>query len=304
MARRVVARIAVAVIIAVGASASAQQVFRASTDLVLLSVSAARGSQTSVGLDRADFRIFEDGRPQDIAVFERDPRPIALSILMDASSSMEPKLGIAQDAAIEFCRRLKPDDIAQFVAFNVTSEVRQPFTNDVALLEKAIRGTRLANQTSLYTAMYVALTDLQAVKALPDGMPRRKALILVSDGEDTSSLLPYDEVVERAKRTDVTVFAIAFRPSQSTGFSEYNYALRAMAQTTGGRVFFVEKAEELPAIYNAIADELANQYTIGYISKNGAKDGSWRNVTVRVSQPGVVARTREGYYAPAAPKVR
>ena len=303
MARRVTCWAAAAAVL-LAAVVSAQEVFRTSTDLVLLSVSAARGARATTGLRQADFRVYEDGRPQDITVFERDPRPIALSILMDASSSMESKLGIAQDAAIAFCRRIRSDDLAQFVTFNATTEVRQPFTTDVGLLEQAIRTTRLSNQTALYTAMYVALSELQNVKGLVDGLPRRKALVLVSDGEDTASIIPYTDVVERAKRTDVTVFAIAFRPSRPAGYSDYNYALRAMAQTTGGRVYFVERAEELPAIYAEIADELANQYTIGYISRNTAKDGAWRRVTVQVGQPGVVARTREGYYAARGSTVR
>lgn len=295
-----------AVIVAAVAAASlhAQQVFRSGTDFVILNVTASLGSQASRGLERGDFRVFEDGRPQDISVFERDPRPIALSILMDASTSMEPRLGIAQDAAIEFCRRLGTDDIAQFIAFNSTTEVRQPFTRDVAKLEKAIRETRLANQTALYTSMYVALSELQGVREEINGLPRRKALVLVSDGEDTASLLPYSDVVDRAKRSDVIVFAIAFRPSRSNGYNEYNYALRSMTQVTGGRVFFVERAEELGPVYAQIADELANQYTIGYASKNTARDGTWRLVSVRVTRPGVVARTREGYYAPSTSRVR
>jgi len=291
----------------VTAGLHAQQVFRTATDLVLLNVTASHGSQASRGLEREDFRVFEDGRPQQIAVFERDPRPIALSILMDASGSMEPKLGIAQDAAVEFCRRLGKDDIAQFISFNSTTEVRQSFTNDVQKLEKAIRETRLANQTALYTSMYVALSELQNVREEIHGLPRRKALVLVSDGEDTSSLLPYTDVVERAKRSDVIVFAIAFRPKQSMGFvgyNDYNYALRSVAQATGGRAYFVEGAAELGAIYNQIADELSNQYTIGYVSTNTARDGAWRQVSVRVTKPGVVARTREGYYAPSGSRVR
>lgn len=287
-----------------GGSIAAQQVFRSSTDLVLLSVTASQGAKASLGLERGDFRVFEDGRQQEISVFERDPRPIALSILMDASGSMEPILGIAQDAAVAFCHRLGRDDVAQFVTFNATTEIRQPFTNNVALLEKAIRETRLSNQTALYTAMYIALADLQSMRVEANGKPRRKALVLVSDGEDTASLLPYEEVVERARRSDVTVFVIAFRPSQSNGYNEYNYALRSMAQVTGGRAFFVEKAEELPALYTQIADELANQYTIGYVSRNAASDGAWRLVSVRVGRPGVVARTREGYFAPSASRVR
>lgn len=312
MARRIgVATAATLAVVALwtGAGLARQQVFRASSDLVMLSVTATSGTQHARGLESVDFRVLEDGRVQEIAVFERDPRPVALSILMDASTSMEPKLGIAQDAAIAFCRRLGPGDLAQFMTFNETTEIRQRFTNNVELLEKAIRETRLSSQTALYIAMDVALHELQALKTEADAVPRRKALVLVSDGEDNVSRLSYTEVVERAKRSDVTVFAIALRPGrgrdgQSERYSESNFALRSIAQVTGGRLFFVDRAEDLPAVYTQIADELANQYTIGYFSKNVRTDGTWRIVSVRVARPGAVARTREGYYAPGQSRVR
>lgn len=312
MAGRIAARlmfVSLALAAATVTALGAQQVFRSSTDLVLLSVTATSGTQHARGLTRDDFRVLEDGRIQDIGVFERDPRPVALSILMDASTSMEPILGIAQDAAIAFCRRLGPGDIAQFMTFNETTDVRQRFTADVELLEKAIRETRLSSQTALYIAIDVALHELQSIKNDTDGLPRRKALVLVSDGEDNVSRLSYTEVVERAKRSDVTVFAIALRPGrgrdgQAERYSESNFALRSITQVTGGRVFFVERAAEMPAVYEQIADELANQYTIGYVSKNAAKDGAWRLVSVRIARPGAVARTREGYYAPGQSRVR
>lgn len=304
MARRVASVFLLLAPIAAAAALSAQDVFRAATDLILLSISTAREPRGPGGLDQEDFRVYEDGRLQDITVFQRDPRPIALSILMDASASMEPRLGIAQDAAVAFCRRMQGHDVTQFMTFNASTEVKQTFTADVALLEKAIRSTQLSNQTALYTAMYVALSDLNTLRSDIGGVTRRKALILVSDGEDTSSIIPYEQVVDRAKRSDVTVFAIAFRPPNAVGYSDYNYALRAITQATGGRVFFVLRTEELPAVYDEIANELASQYTLGYVSKNTAKDGTWRSIKVQVSEPGVVARTREGYYAPTAPAVR
>jgi VWFA-related protein len=95
------------------------------------------------------------------------------------------------------------------------------------------------------------------------------------------------------------VFAIGLRDSSLTrGFRQHDYALRSLAQTTGGRVFFVDSAEQLPAIYNQIADELESQYTLGYTSRNTSRDGDWRQISVRVNAPGVVARTRAGYFGP------
>ena len=289
-------------LLALAVTAGAQQVFRTSTDLVLLSVTATEAGRPARGLDRSDFQVFEDGRAQEITTFARDPQPVALSILIDTSPSMEPKIHIAQNAAVEFCRRLGPNDVAQIISFNSDTEIIQGFTGNIALLEKAIRSTRTTGSTALYTAMYIALDELRKVKPDPGAALRRQALVLLSDGEDTTSLLPLEDVLERAKRTDAIVFAIGFRsqPTPGNGFREYDYALRSTTQATGGRAYFVNTAAELPLIYQQIADELANQYTIGYTSRNTNRDGKWRQVSVRINRPGVVARTRAGYYAPTA----
>ena len=124
--------------------------------------------------------------------------------------------------------------------------------------------------------------------------------MLLSDGEDTASRLDYDAVLERARRSGAILFAVGLRDASSAtqSFRQHDYSLRSLAQTTGGRVFFVDSAAELPAVYNQIADELASQYTIGYVSRNTSRDGGWRQISVRVNQPGVVARTRAGYFGP------
>lgn len=288
----------------VGAAAavSAQDVFRTSTDMVFLSVTATRGSEAVTGLGETDFTIFEDGRPQDVEVFSRDPQPIALSLLIDASASMENTLGLAADAAVGFVRRMRPTDNAQVVTFNRQTDIRQPFTADQRLLEQAIRTTRASGSTSLYTALYIAFAELERIGRRTRGEMRRQAIILLSDGEDTASLLGHDEVMERARRSDVIVFAIALRDasvSTTQGLRQHDFALRSLAQTTGGRVFIVDAAGQLPAIYNQIADELATQYTIGYTSRNTTRDGRWRQITIKVDAPGVVARTRAGYFGPS-----
>ena len=285
-----------------GAVVTAQQVFRASTDTVFLSVTATRSSTTVGGLDQDHFLIFEDGRPQTIEVFSRDPQPIALSLLIDASMSMENKMGLAADSAVGFVRRMRPDDTAQVVTFNSSTNIRQEFTADQARLERAIRMTRASGSTSLYTAIYIAFSELDRIGRRTQGEVRRQAIVLLSDGEDTTSVVDYDAVLERAKRSDVIVFAIGLRggygSGSAQGFRQHDFALRSLAQTTGGRVFYVDAAAQLPAVYNQIADELASQYTIGYTSRNTSRDGAWRQITIRVDEPGVVARTRAGYFGP------
>jgi Ca-activated chloride channel homolog len=302
---RAVARLQMILLLAAGALLSAAfspQVFRSGTDLVMLSVTANAGLRPASGLDQADFQVFEDGVPQQIAVFARDPQPAAVSLLIDGSSSMEATLAIAKDAAIGFCRRLRPMDVAQIVSFNTETEILQPFTNDLGLLERAVGRARAGGSTALHTAVYVTLDGLQRFETAGPGPARRRALILLSDGADTASRLRSDDVLDRAKRTDAAIYAIGIRDrSESPAeFREHDYVLRSMTQATGGRLFIVDDAATLPAVYNQIADELANQYTIGYTSKNLRRDGAWRLISVRVNRPGVVARTRAGYFATAS----
>ena len=282
---------------------AAQEVFRASTDMVFLNVTATRGTVAAGGLSQDDFAVFEDGRPQTIEVFSRDPQPIALSLLVDSSMSMESKMGMAADAAVGFVRRMRPGDAAQVVTFNSTTNIRQEFTNNQTLLEQAIRTTRASGSTSLYTALYIAFSELERIGRRTQGEIRRQAIVLLSDGEDTTSVMGYDDVIERARRSDVIVFAIGLRDGYSSsstqGFRQHDFALRSLSQTTGGRVFFVDAAAQLPAVYNQIADELSSQYTIGYTSRNTTRDGGWRQISIKVDEPGVVARTRAGYFGPS-----
>ena len=291
---RLAACVAVLAVAATSGSAAAQTVFRTATDMVVLNVTATRGQQIVGGLPREAFTVLEDGRPQEIQVFSRDPQPIALSLLIDTSTSMEDRMTLAADAAVGFIQRLRPDDIAQVVTFNDSAEIRQAFTADQRQLEQAIRTAQPHGSTSLYTALYVAFAEFERLGRQTRGDVRRQAIVLLSDGEDTAGLLTGDDVIERARRSDVIVFAIVLRGGSTS--TSYDFALRSMAQATGGRVMTVTSAAELPAIYTQIADELATQYTIGYIS-NAPERRGWRPVTVRIDAPGVVARTRAGYLA-------
>jgi Ca-activated chloride channel family protein len=238
-------------------------------------------------------------------VFADDPQPIALSLLIDTSTSMEMNLRIAQEAAIGFCRRLRPNDVAQIITFDSDTRIRQSFTADKAALETAIRQMRTSGSTSLYTAIYVGLNELATLRrAQATDEIRRQAIVVLSDGEDTTSLLRYDDVLDLAKRSNVAVYAIAIRDramraDSTRGFNEADFVLRTLTQVSGGRPFTVEDATQLPAIYTQIADELASQYTLGYVSKNTKRDGSWRQVTVKVLRPNVAARTKSGYFAPS-----
>ncbi len=287
---------------AVVAAQDPQQVFRAGTDMVLLNVSVTDGHGRPVGsLTRDDFQVFEDNTPQDITIFSKDAQPIAMSVLLDTSASMDPRMKTAQDAASGFIARLGPKDIAQVIDFDTMALIAQPFTNDHAALEMAIRKTEAGGQTSLYDAVYIALDGLNRAPKAPDAL-RRQVIVLLSDGEDTSSHTEYDDVMSLSRRSDVIVFAIGLRTHDEPptgGWNESEFVMRTITQETGGRVFFIKDATQLGSIYTQIADDLATQYTIGYRSKNQRHDGAWRKVVVQLPGGGAVARTKSGYFAPS-----
>jgi len=224
-------------------------------------------------------------------------------LLIDTSASMETRLPIAQEAAIGFARKLRPQDLAEVVDFDSRVVILQTFSNKAAELEQAIRRTSAGGSTSMYNAIYIALKDLKKVVATNVDEIRRQAIVVLSDGEDTSSLLPFEEVLDLAKRSETAIYAIGLRSTEAAsssnkGFKEAEFVLRQLAQETGGRAFFPNQASELNAIYSQISDELSSQYTVGYTSRNTKRDGAWRRVIVRVSRPSVTPRTKQGYFAP------
>ena len=281
------------------------QIFRGGIDVVSLNVTVTESDKLIPGLDQSLFAVYEDGVQQDISFFSRAAQPIALSLLIDTSTSMETKLTVAQEGAIGFAKRLTGSDTAQIIDFDSRVDILQPFTNDPILLESAIRKTQVGGSTSLYNAIYVALSEMKRVRAASKAEIRRQAVVILSDGEDTSSLIAYEDVLDSSKRAEVAVYAIGLRSKTdrpTRGFNEADFVLRTLSQETGGRVFFVDDVSQLPAIYQLIADELANQYTIGYTPKNLRRDGAWRAIVVKVDRPNTVARTKRGYFAPAIPK--
>jgi VWFA-related protein len=213
---------------------------------------------------------------------------------------MEDKLPTLQTAASSFVRRLRPNDLAQVIDFDSRVEVRQGFTSNHAELESAIQQTSPGGSTSLNNAIYIALKELKKIRAVSEEDVRRQALVVFSDGEDTSSLVSFDEVLDLAKRSETAIYTIALRgaDTQTKGFREAEFVMRTLAQETGGRPFFPARIEDLNGVYAQIAEELASQYTLGYTSKNSRRDGAFRRIIVQISRPGVTPRTKKGYYAP------
>jgi Ca-activated chloride channel homolog len=292
--------LALACVSAVGADTRRQERIRGGVDLVSLNVTVTEGQRYVVDLEESDFQVFEEGVPQRISFFSRTQQPIALAVLLDTSASMEGHMAMAQEAAIGFARQMRPGDLMEVVDFNGQVTILQTFTDHVDALERAIRRTVPSGSTALYNAIYISLRSLQKIRMVGTDDIRRQAIVLLSDGDDTSSLVAYDEVLDLAKRSETVIYAIGLRPNdgQRRDFKRAEFILRELSQATGGRVFYPTSSTELPRIYGQIAQELASQYAIGYTSSSTLRNGAWRRLSVRVTREGMTARTRQGYFAP------
>jgi Ca-activated chloride channel family protein len=311
-------RVALGLVLALGAAASAalagrqkpQDVgppqggaFRSGIDVVSLTVTVTDPANRYVtDLTPDDFSVYEDGAKQDVTFFSRTNLPLSLSLLVDTSASMDDKIATVRAAASGFVAHLRPEDRTQLINFDSRVNVLLPFTIAHPDLDRAIASLSAGGSTALYNAVYIALKELKKNQARSVEEIRRQAIVLLTDGEDTSSLVSFEEVLEQTKRSETAIYAIGLRARDSNigkAYSEAEYVLRQLTNQSGGRVFFPETVADLPVIYNQIWQELSSQYLLGYSSKNPRRDGRWRRVVVRVERPGTSSRTRQGYYGPS-----
>src|SRR5947199_5087654 len=279
-------------------------VFKTGVDVVNLAVTVTDPKGRFVtDLGEVDFEVLEEGVRQPVTIFTREDLPVSLAILIDTSASMDMKLSQAQTAAIRFVKTLHPTDEAQVVQFSQRAEVVQDFTSDKAQLETAIRSTHASGDTALYTAIYVALKDLE--RRHRDGDLRRRAVVVLTDGEDTASSVTDEQVLDLAKRTGIGVYGVGLfgsevpaaarplNPEQSTFF------FSALGRATGGQAHFLKTVAQLDGVYDRLAQELRSQYGLGYVSNNAAHDGRWRRVVVRTpTHLNLDLRHKLGYFAP------
>jgi Ca-activated chloride channel family protein len=217
---------------------------------------------------------------------------------------MRDKMEVVQQAALGFMQTMRDGDRGAVVGFNDRVSVLQDLTTDKEAIEAAIKGTRAKGGTALHNAIYVTMKQFGRA-ASSAGEVRRQAIAVLSDGTDTTSMLSFDDVLAQARRSGVSIYTIGLKsPYQHVGpggrqyFSESDYALKTLAQDTGGRSFFPSQATELRGVYAAIADELSSQYSIGYAPLNARADGRFRRIVVRVvTQPELRLRVRTGYLA-------
>jgi Ca-activated chloride channel homolog len=256
-------------------------------------------------LKEGDFSIFEDGIKQELTLFNHEDLPISLSLMLDMSASMDEKLAQAQQAAIRFVKTLRPQDVAAIVAFNDRINQLSDFVSDHAELEKAVMRTEASGPTALHNALYVTLKELGKQKKA--GELRRRALVLLSDGEDTASLVQDEQVMELARKLEIAIYAISLRPNRvqdrnRLSFSQAAHLLTVLSRDTGGQVYFPNSLSELDSVYDRIAEELRTQYNLGYVSSNRRRDGKWRRIVVRTREE-LQVRHKIGYYAPRGERV-
>jgi len=284
------------------------QVFRSGANLVPLNITVTDSTKQFVkGLTVSDFSVFEDGVAQDVKFFEATETPTDLIVLIDTSSSMSDKMDVVHEAATGFLKTMKPGDRGAVVSFADGVDIVQTLTEDRQLLEQGIRRTVARGATSLHNAIYIALKQFGR-GAKQDGDVRRQAIAVLSDGEDTSSLVSFDDVLELARKSGVSIYPIVLQSryaatkATNTGqrryYSEAEYSMRMLAQETGAQAYFPLQIFELKGIYASIAQELSSQYSLAYSPNNGRADGRFRKILVRVaSRPDLKLRTRTGYTA-------
>lgn len=268
-------------------------------DLVTLYVSVTdQAGNYARGLLREDFVIEEDGARQDIAVFSSEYTPLTLALLMDVSSSMiGDRIARSQEAAVDLVKTLiKTEDKAMVLGFDHRLLSYQPLTSSIEILESAIRLTGPNGGTALYDAVAGTNHKLFSLKG-------KRAIIVLSDGDDTDSSLGFDEVLDYLQKSSVMVYSVGLQTLTVAQTYERDTKktireLRTLAEITGGQAYFPSFISHLPGVYAAIGQDLSSQYTIAYYPANKVRDGKWRSITVRIAgKPHLSVRHRKGYYA-------
>ncbi len=280
-----------------------QGTFRSGVDLVSLNVIVTDAKDKFVGgLQQNNFTVFEDGVQQEVSFFAAANVPLDLAILLDTSSSMSDKMATVQEAAIGFASHLREGDRLSVIGINDSARTLHPLDTDVKGACAAIRRATAGGGTALYNALYTTIKQMQKVHAADDGDIRRQAIAVLTDGDDTTSLVTFDDVLALAKQAGIAIYPIALKSPYPTialttqkYFPESDFALKSLALETGARAFFPADISQLAGVYGMITDELSNQYAIGYTSTNPKQDGTFRRVVVRVDEPNVRTRTRSGY---------
>lgn len=251
-------------------------------------------------LKKEDFKVVDDNKPApDIRSFHAETNlPLEVGLLVDASNSVRDRFKFEQEAATEFLNQtIRPRyDEAFVIGFDVTPEVTQDFTDNTEKLSIGVRSLRPGGGTAMYDALYFACRD-KLMKAQHNG-PVRRAIILLSDGDDNQSHVTREEAIEMAQRADVIIYTISTNLSSAGHHGDK--VLERIADATGGRAYVPFQINEVANAFAAIQEELRSQYAIAYKPADFIADGRYRSVDIQpVGQKGLRVRSRHGYYAPS-----
>jgi len=275
-----------------------QGVISVRTELVAVPVTVTDGRGRHVaGLTQDNFRVYENGRLQPIAVFHYGDAPIALGVVVDRSQSMRPKAAALGTALSSLLESSGPDDELFGVNFHDDVSLalaREPFTHDANELATALSAVRAAGRTALYDGVAEGLRHLEL------GHSQKRALIIISDGGDNASRRTYAQVLALARRSDAVIYAIGLSGTGVAQEEEDAGLLERLSRETGGIAYFPRSTEETAAVASQIARDLREQYTLGFSPGTSANGEAFRTITVTVSAAGrgrLRARTRSGYFA-------
>ncbi|HYL13536.1 MAG TPA: VWA domain-containing protein [Terriglobales bacterium] len=250
-------------------------------------------------LKKDDFRVLDDNKPaKEIRSFRNETDlPLQVGLLVDASNSVRDRFKFEQEAAIEFLNQIiRPGyDKAFVIGFDTTPEVTQDFTDNTELLSRGVRALRAGGGTAMYDALYFACRD--KLKNAPRKGPVRRAIILLSDGEDNQSRVTREEAIEMAQRAEVIVYTISTNVSGAK--RQGDKILERIADATGGRAFFPFQLRDVSNDFAEIQNELRSQYALAYIPDDFRSDGRFRTIQITADQKSFHVRSRRGYYAPA-----
>jgi Ca-activated chloride channel family protein len=246
------------------------------------------------GLGPNDVVVTEDGVKQEVAYFREasgpgERIPLSVVLVLDSSGSMKNNMHFLQEAAVTFVNKLEEADKALVVDFNSGVRGSAEFTSDVERLEKFIDALQAWGGTSLYDAIHYGLNRIK-------DQPGRKAVIVFSDGDDTTSSLTEKDVIDYARAVESTVYCVGIRGGAGLVDRGPRGFLRKVAKETGGQYFFPEKVGDLVRIFAGISDELKNHYLLGY-SPQRSPDGTWREIELRINRKDAQMRVRKGYFA-------
>lgn len=273
--------------------------FGVSVDLVMMYTSAFDSAGQFVsGLKQEQFKVFEDGVEQKISSFAQEDVPVTMGILLDTSSSMKDRAEKVNAAALAFIRASNPDDQVFLIGISKEAELLQDFTSDIDEIQDSLDNIIIAGQTILYDGIHLGVEKARS------GNKAKKAVVVITDGEDNASFYKLDELVAKIQESDVQVFCIGFlRATKDSEFKRASKALIRISEESGGKAFFPQKIDEVHDIVKEIAADLRSQYSIGYFSANSARDGSFRRVKITFSSnksSDVHLRYKRGYFASKA----